>query len=254
MAKPERSGARSSLRKDAVFVGVCVLVGVVLSFPAAWVWLQLANPPSGVLTKQGTKHGIALGEVQLNQQAGVTLWFLVVGLGIGLLAGLVVGALGRQRGVTTVWGILALCVIAAGLTALLGISVFGPDEVAEAKSAAVGDQITSRLLIGTDLAYLGWPIGGLVGSCLAIVFWPEASDDDLATSAHAASTPPRLPRHAIADSGEASWATTECGPSTSPAATGSPRWRAARPASVPCRDADVRPRRVPRAVPAAPRG
>ena len=56
-------------------------------------------------------------------------------------------------------------------------------------------------LIGTDLAYLGWPIGGLVGSCLAIVFWPEASDDDLATSHRPASaarvTPARDPAEAI---------------------------------------------------------
>jgi hypothetical protein len=195
VAKPERSGARSSLRKDAVFLGLCALVGAVLAFPAAWVWLKVADPPTGELAKQGTKQGIVLGEVQLNQQSGVTLWFLVVGLGIGLLAGLVIGWLGRRLGVLTVWGVLVLCVIAAGLTAFLGISVFGPDEVAEKKSASIGDQITSKLTIGTDLVYLGWPIGGLVGSCLAIVFWPDASDD-LATSAQpgiyaAQSTPAR---------------------------------------------------------------
>ena len=80
MAKPERSGARSSLRKDAVFVGVCVLVGVVLAFPAAWVWLQAGRPARRRAHQAGHQAGIALGEVQLNQQAGVTLWFLVVGL------------------------------------------------------------------------------------------------------------------------------------------------------------------------------
>jgi hypothetical protein len=182
VAKPERSGARSTLRNDAVFLGVCAVVGAMLAFPAAWVWLKVADPPTGELTKQGTTLGISLGEVQLNQQSGVTLWFLVVGLGIGLLAGLVVGWLGRRLGVLTVWGVLVLCVIAAGLTAFLGISVFGPDEVAEKKSASIGDQITSKLTIGSDLVYLGWPIGGLVGSCLAMVFWPEGSDDDLAMS------------------------------------------------------------------------
>lgn len=181
MAKPELSGARSSIRYDAVFVGACALAGAVLALPAAWAWLKLANPPDGELTKQG----IALGEAQLNQQAGVTLWFFVVGLGVGLLAGLVVGWVGRPRGLVTVWGVLALCVVAAGLAAFLGISVFGPDEVAEAKAASVGDQITSKLMIGSDLVYLGWPIGGLIGSCLAIAFWPEASDDDFATSEQA---------------------------------------------------------------------
>jgi hypothetical protein len=177
VANAELYGTRPSVRSAAVFVGVCALTGAVLAFPAAWVWLKAADPPAGVLTKQGSKQGISLGEVQLNQQAGVTLWFFVVGLGIGLLAGLVVGWLGRRLGVVTVWAVLVLCAIAAGLTAFLGISVFGPNEKAEASNASVGDQITSKLTVGSDLVYLGWPIGGLVGSCLAIVFWPEPADD-----------------------------------------------------------------------------
>jgi hypothetical protein len=37
--------------------------------------------------------------------------------------------------------------------------------------------VTSRLTLGTDLAYLGWPIGGLAGACLALVCAPEYADD-----------------------------------------------------------------------------
>jgi hypothetical protein len=178
VANAELSGTRPSVRSAAVFVVGCALAGAVLAVPAAWVWLKVANPPAGALTTEGTRQGISLGEIQLNQQAGVTLWFFVVGLAIGLLAGLVVAWLGRRLGVLTVWAVLALCAVAAALTAFLGISVFGPNEKAEASAASVGDQITSKLTIGTDLVYLGWPIGGLVGGCLAIVFWPEAPDID----------------------------------------------------------------------------
>ncbi|MDX6367088.1 MAG: hypothetical protein QOK30_2164, partial [Nocardioidaceae bacterium] len=56
---------------------------------------------------------------------------------------------------------------------------FGPDEKAEAATASVGDLVTSRLTLGTDLAYLGWPIGGLAGACLALVCSPEYADDNL---------------------------------------------------------------------------
>jgi uncharacterized membrane protein YeaQ/YmgE (transglycosylase-associated protein family) len=163
------------VRSGALFVVYAALAGVVVAFPAAWVWGQVAHPPAGELTKTG----LVLGEVQLNQQSGVTLWFLVVGAVAGFLAGLLVGWLGRRRGVVVVVAVVVLCVVGAWLSGYLGIHVFGPDEKAEAATASVGDLVTSRLTLGTDLAYLGWPIGGLAGACLALVCSPEYADDSL---------------------------------------------------------------------------
>jgi hypothetical protein len=173
VAYPSQAGPAPMVRSGALFVAYAALAGVVLAFPAAWVWGQVADPPAGELTKTG----VVLGEVQLDQQSGVTLWFLVVGAVAGFLAGLVVGWLGRRRGVVVVVAVLMLCVVGAVLSGHLGIHVFGPDEKAEAAAASVGDLVTSRLTLGTDLAYLGWPIGGLAGACLALVCAPEYADD-----------------------------------------------------------------------------
>jgi MFS family permease len=172
VAYPSQAGSAPMARSGALFVAYAALAGVVLAFPAAWVWAQVADPPAGELTRTG----LVLGEVQLNQQSGVTLWFLVIGAVAGFLAGLVVGWLGRRRGVVVVVAVLMLCVVGALLSAYLGIHVFGPDEKAEAATASVGDLVTSRLILGTDLAYLGWPIGGLAGACLALVCSPEYAD------------------------------------------------------------------------------
>jgi hypothetical protein len=156
-----------------VFVVASALLGAVLSVPAALVWNKIADPPQAPLTKQGA----FLGEVGLNQQAEVTLWFLVVGLAFGLVAGLVVGWFGQRRGSVTVVAVVVLCAVATALTAYLGISVFGPDAKAQAAHAAIGSLITSNLSIGSKLVYLGWPIGGMVGACVAIFMWPERQND-----------------------------------------------------------------------------
>jgi hypothetical protein len=175
VANPQRSGRSAAARLDAGFVVVCALVGAVVAFPAAWIWLTVADPPSGPFSKTG----ITLGETQLNQQSEVTLWFLVVGFFVGLLAGAAVGWFGRRRGVVAVIGALVLCGVAAGLTAYLGISVFGPDERAEGASAKIGESIRSELTVGTDAAYLSWPIGGLIGTCVVILFWPDSVEESI---------------------------------------------------------------------------
>ncbi len=166
--------ASSSSRADAVvFLLASTLAGVVLAFPAAWIWSQVADPPAAPLTSRG----VSFGEVQLNQQSEVTMWFLVVGFGFGLLSGMVVGWLGERRGTITVLAVLALSSVGSGLAAYLGITVFGPDAGVQAAAAAVGDRITSDLSVGSALVYLGWPIGGLLGACSAIFFWSVPSND-----------------------------------------------------------------------------
>jgi hypothetical protein len=165
---------------DAVrFVVASVVAGGVLAVPAALVWGQVADPPKAQLTKQGAY----LGEVQLNQQAEVTLWFLVVGFAFGIVAGLVVGWRGQRRGSVTVLAVVALSVVGTALMRYLGISVFGPDAKSEAASAAIGSLITSNLSVGSWLAYLGWPIGGLIGACGAILLWPVTGNGPNSTPA-----------------------------------------------------------------------
>ncbi len=168
---PVRAGAEvgSSPAARGVFAAGCMVAGAALAMGAAAIWARLADPPAATLTRQGS----FLGEQQLDQQVGVTLWFLVISVAFGVVSGLVVGVVGRRHGVTTVVAALLLAVVGAALSAWLGTSVFGPDEAAQLSDAGVGDLITSKLTITTDLAYLGWPIGSLAGVITGIAAWPS---------------------------------------------------------------------------------
>ncbi len=155
----------------AVLFGCCILVGAALAPIAGWLWAALADPPTVRIASDG---GLYLGEEALNQQSGVTLWFLVVGAAIGALAGLAVGWFGRRFGWPTVLGVLVVCVVGAVGSRYLGQHVFGPDPAAAAAHATVGTPIQLGVRLDTWVAYLGWPIGGLVGALVAITCWSRS--------------------------------------------------------------------------------
>lgn len=162
-------GDRSSARARVAFVLVCAAAGAVLAIPAGWVWSIVADPPEGVVFD----GQVFYDELQLDMQAGLTLWFIVVAVLFGVAAGLVVGLIGHRHGVVTVVAVLALCSVMSWLMAVLGIHVFGPDEAAQMAAAEQGGEITGGLEVATWVAYLAGPIGGLVGVLASIAGWPR---------------------------------------------------------------------------------
>ncbi len=147
---------------------VSALVGLALAPLAGWLWVALSDPPRAPLYSDG---GIYLGEQALNQQSGVTLWFIVVGAGFGAVAGLAVSWFGQRFGWLTVAAVLALCVVGSVVSRYVGVHVFGPDPKAEAARAATGDLIRLGVQLDTWVAYLGWPIGGVLGALAGIAGW-----------------------------------------------------------------------------------
>jgi len=141
--------------------------------------VALADPPTVRLAADG---GLYLGEQALNQQSEVTLWFLAVGAAFGALAGVGVGWFGRRFGWPTVLAVLLLCAVGAAASGYLGVHVFGPDPVAAAAHAAVGTPVQLGVRIDTRVAYLGWPIGGLVGVLAAIACWSRAETSPVEAS------------------------------------------------------------------------
>jgi hypothetical protein len=152
-----------------VFVLGCAVAGAVVGVLAGWLWSVVVDAPEGVVFD----GEVFYDEVQRTVQAGVTLWFIVIGVVVGVLAGLVTGLVGRRHGVVTVAAVLVLCVVASVVAAVFGIGVFGPDEAAQVASAEQGGEVTGALEVATWVAYLGFPIGGLVGVLAAIVGWPH---------------------------------------------------------------------------------
>ena len=159
----------SSIAERVRFVAVCTFAGALLAVPVAFAWVRLSDPPAAQLTPEG----VFFGEAQLDQEVGVTLWFLALGLLAGVAAGLAVGWWGRRHGVAVVAAVVGLCIAGCAVTYVLGVHVFGPDEQEQVASARVGDFITSSVSVTSKVAYLGWPVGGLLGAMGAILGWPK---------------------------------------------------------------------------------
>jgi hypothetical protein len=145
----------------------CLLAGAAAGIPGALLWTKLASPPSGVLTSSG----VVFGETQLNQDVGVTIWFLVTGVAVSFVVGLLSAWRGSRYGVPVVLAVVLACGVASLVSYWMGVHVFGPDTKSQLASAKVGQQITAPLSVGTRIAFLGWPVGGLVGTLVAIWWW-----------------------------------------------------------------------------------
>ena len=65
--------------------------------------------------------------------------------------------------------------VASGLAAWSGIHVFGPDLAAQLADARPGDQVQTALTVTSDIAYLGWPIGALLGLIVATSLLPPGA-------------------------------------------------------------------------------
>lgn len=158
----------SPARGVLVLLGIAGGAGVVLGVVAGWLWVSLSDPPRIRLAADG---GAYLGEVALNQQAGITMWFLAIGVVLGLVAGALVGWFGQRFGWLAVLAVLVLCTVATLESRYLGVHVFGADAASEVASAHPGDLIRLGVKLDTLVGYLGWPIGGLLGALGAIAFW-----------------------------------------------------------------------------------
>lgn len=161
--------AGSALHVRALLVGAGAIVGAALALPAAWIWVQVADPPSAVLSE----NGVYLGELELDRLVGLTWWFLAIGLVFGTVAGLAVAWRGQRHGLGTVVAALALTGVASYLTYRFGHDIFGKDVDQQVKQAKVGDLITTDMRVESMVAFLGWPVGGLIGVLAGVASWPK---------------------------------------------------------------------------------
>jgi len=158
----------------------CLAAGLLVAVPAGWLWIRLADPPAPTLERDR----IDLGELTLDHISAITLWFFVVGLVAGLSLGVVAGLLGRRHGVVTVVAVVLMCTAAALTSAWCGEHWFGPDDPVDfvalltgdetqLEGRQVGDQLASDVSLATGMAYLGWPVGGMIGVLGAVAGWPR---------------------------------------------------------------------------------
>jgi hypothetical protein len=175
----------SSGTERLVYAGICVAAGLVVAFPAARVWTWLADPPSAKLTA----NGLRFGETSFDQVTSITLWFVVIGLVVGGVMGLVAALLGRRHGVVAVLAILVMSWVAATMTAWFGVHVFGPDHPidfvalfnASTKERtrmladfAKGDLLVSSVRLTSPIGLIAWPLGAMLGTLAGASLWPRS--------------------------------------------------------------------------------
>jgi ribose/xylose/arabinose/galactoside ABC-type transport system permease subunit len=166
-----RDDQQSSGADQVVFSIASMLGGVVAGFAGGAAWAALADPPKALITQRGA---FLVSEVSYDHQVTVTLWFLVVGIVGGLVVGAVIGLLGRRHGLAVVVAAILMSAVATGLAAWSGINVFGPDGP-QPHGGSPGDLVPTALSITSDVAYLGWPIGALIGVLLATAVLPNSA-------------------------------------------------------------------------------
>lgn len=148
------------------FLAWCALAGALLGVLSGWLWVLLAAPPQVPKASDGELHPTLL---QTDAIATVPLWFFVVGIVLGLIAGLVVGWTGIRYGWWTVGCVLVLCGLATVGGSLLGQHVFGANQDAGLAQAEVGELVQTGVGLRSVTTYLGWPIGGLVGVLVSVL-------------------------------------------------------------------------------------
>ncbi|MGH3471222.1 MAG: hypothetical protein ACRDPG_04135 [Nocardioidaceae bacterium] len=155
---------------QVVFLGLCLVGGVVAAVIGGLVWAHVSHPPSALVASHGE---VLLAEQGLNQQTAVTGWFMVVGVVAGAVCGIVVGLLGRKWGWVSVLGVLLLCAIASVGSSWLGHHVFSPNPKDQLGHVKVGDMVHLSAVVTSNVAYLSWLVGGMAGAFAAIFTWRD---------------------------------------------------------------------------------
>jgi hypothetical protein len=171
--QPASTGSSRTQPEDRLllvrYAAKTAAIGVVLGLVGGAVWAAVASPPAALRTSTG----LILGETQLDQQFGVTMAFLVTGVIVGVLVGLAVCWKGATYGVLAVAAAVAAAVIGCFLSYWSGVHLFGPGSPGALTAHSGAQRVVVQLSVDTDAAYLGWPVGSLLGAVAAISAWPR---------------------------------------------------------------------------------
>ena len=157
-------------------VATSVLVLGLLGLVAAVVWDAVVTPAEYTKIAAGPE----MGELQLGRQFGADAWFVLIGFGVGLAAGLVLAWWHVARPLVTSVAVLVGAVIAAAVMAQVGHLLGPPAPATVLATAKVGTRAAESLDVGVgrDAGHLSlanlpvllsWPVGGVLGTLLALL-------------------------------------------------------------------------------------
>ncbi|RII18319.1 hypothetical protein DSC45_10410 [Streptomyces sp. YIM 130001] len=149
-----------------VAVGVAVS-GLLLGL--LWLWLAPRVP------LVSNTEGVYLRDIEGEQAIGADGTFLLCGLALGAISGVVVFLLRKKGGIPLVIGLAAGGLLASVVAWRFGIWLGpGSDVVARAKEAGVGKAFDAPLKLNAKGALLAWPVAALaVHLAVTALFGPR---------------------------------------------------------------------------------
>ena len=165
-AEAQQQEAAPARRSDGALADIAWVLGyfAVAGAVAGLVWWKVATP--AYFTRTSDNAVMLQGE--LGQRVQGDGWFVVVGLVLALLGGVVLTRW-RNRHPLLVVVVGYAASLAGGLLALaLGRTLGHQDVAALAKSTAVGSRFPDSLDVISTLVVVAWPIGFLIGSMVVI--------------------------------------------------------------------------------------
>ena len=152
-------------RAAVVYFGLLVVGGVF----AGLLWHLLSTPPSYVI---GDDHGAIITEQGLSQAFAMDIWYLFIGMAVGLLLGAAGWGLFYKIGWPVVIGVIIGALIAAVVAWQVGCLI-GPNDFADRVVAAVpGDRVPMDLQLHSLGLMLIWPLAASV-PVLGLALWNQ---------------------------------------------------------------------------------
>jgi len=153
-------------RAGLVYLGVLVVAGLF----AGWLWHTLSTPPNYTI---GDDQGAIITEQGLSQAFAMDIWFMFIGLAVGLAVGVCSWALFHRWG----WPMVVMVVVGSLLAALLAWqfgSLLGPHDFADRIALAVpGDRVPMDLELHSIGLMLVWPLAAYV-PVFVLAVWNQA--------------------------------------------------------------------------------
>jgi len=136
---------------------------------AGLLWHLLSSPPNYTI---GADHGAIITEQGLSQAFAMDIWFLFIGVAVGLAVGAIGWVLFHQEGWPMVVVVIGGALI-AGLLAWLFGQWFGPHGFAERVVAAEpGDRVPMDLQLHSLWLLLVWPLAAIL-PVLGLAIWNQ---------------------------------------------------------------------------------
>ncbi len=153
-------------------LAIPVVLGAALGPLGGWLWWTWWGPaPDGKIydTRVGAKWYPDPFDPGVARDFGGTATFVVVGVGLALLLGVVTAVLCRRTAVAGLVAVVVGASIGAALMVLVGTSFSPPDPATLVASHKVGDALPGHLHVAGWSPYLIWPVGALLGYFVVMV-------------------------------------------------------------------------------------